>query len=177
MTNYKVRIQKNKKDFQILENNMPIIKGSRPKWYSSRIIFFYNNKTFEIKKVSFWKSQYSITAGGIEVAKILVKSLKGYFIQIIENNRIKQEYTVSKTSKSMWSSERLYTVLSNQNEVLKIDYKWLKHSWIKYTEDISLEVINHNEGTPELMVYSLFVMRLIQQAEAAASSGGAMVYG
>ena len=77
----------------------------------------------------------------------------------------------------MWSSERLYTVLSNQNEVLKIDYKWLKHSWIKYTEDISLEVINHNEGTPELIVYSLFVMRLIQQAEAAASSGGAMVYG
>ena len=69
--NYKVRIQKHK-DFQILENNMPIIKGSRPKWYSSAIIFFYNNKTYEIKKASFWKSQYTVTAGGIEVAKIVI---------------------------------------------------------------------------------------------------------
>jgi hypothetical protein len=38
--NYKVRIQKNK-DFQIIENNMPIIKGTRPKWYSNEILFFY----------------------------------------------------------------------------------------------------------------------------------------
>lgn len=174
--NYKVRIQKHK-DFQILENNMPIIKGSRPKWYSSAIIFFYNNKTYEIKKASFWKSQYTVTAGGIEVAKIVVKSLKGYFIQVLENNRIKEEYTVLKTTKSMWSSARIYTVLNNQNEILKIDYKWLKHSWIKYTEDISIEIVQSEEGTPELMVYSLFVMRLIQQAEAAASSGGAGVYG
>ena len=37
--NYQVRIQKNK-DFQILENNLPIIKGTRPKWYSSLISFF-----------------------------------------------------------------------------------------------------------------------------------------
>lgn len=174
--NYKVRIQKHK-DFQILENNMPIIKGSRPKWYSSAIIFFYNNKTYEIKKASFWKSQYKVTAGGIEVAKIVVKSLKGYFIQVLENNRIKEEYTVLKTAKSIWSSARIYTVLNNQNEILKIDYKWLKHSWIKYTEDISIEIVQSEEGTPELMVYSLFIMRLIQQAEAAASSGGAGVYG
>ena len=29
--NYKVRYQMGKKDFQILESNIPIIKGSRPK--------------------------------------------------------------------------------------------------------------------------------------------------
>ena len=98
-------------------------------------------------------------------------------IQVLENNRIKEEYTVLKTTKSIWSSARIYTVLNNQNEILKIDYKWLKHSWIKYTEDISVEIVQPKEGTPELMVYSLFVMRLIQQAEAAASSGGAGVYG
>ena len=46
--NYKVRIQKNK-DFQILENNMPIVKGSKPKWCSSEILFFLNNRTFHIK--------------------------------------------------------------------------------------------------------------------------------
>ena len=40
--NYKVRYHLSKKDFEILENNLPIIKGSRPSWFSSKIIFFYN---------------------------------------------------------------------------------------------------------------------------------------
>ena len=30
------------------------------------------------------------------------------------------------------------------SEILKIDYKWLKHSWIRYTEDISVEVLDEN---------------------------------
>ena len=165
-----------KKDFQILESNIPIIKGSRPSWFSSKIIFFYNNKTYEIQKISFWKSQYKVTAGGVEVAKIIVKSLKGYFIQILENGRIKEEYSVTKTTKSMWSSATIYNVIYNNSEILKIDYKWLKHSWIKYTEDISVEVLDKERGGPDVTVYSLFLMRIIQQAEAA-STGGVGVYG
>ena len=174
--NYKVRYQMGKKDFQILESNIPIIKGSRPSWFSSKIIFFYNNKTYEIQKISFWKSQYKVTAGGVEVAKIIVKSLKGYFIQILENGRIKEEYSVTKTTKSMWSSATIYNVIYNNSEILKIDYKWLKHSWIKYTEDISVEVLDKERGGPDVTVYSLFLMRIIQQAEAA-STGGVGVYG
>lgn len=165
-----------KKDFQILESNIPIIKGSRPSWFSSKIIFFYNNKTYEIQKISFWKSQYKVTAGGVEVAKIILKSLKGYFIQILENGRIKEEYSVTKTTKSMWSSATIYNVIYNNSEILKIDYKWLKHSWIKYTEDISVEVLDEERGGPDVTVYSLFLMRIIQQAEAA-SAGGVGVYG
>ena len=165
-----------KKDFQILENNIPIIKGSRPSWFSSKIIFFYNNKTYEIQKISFWKSQFKVTAGGVDVAKIIVKSLKGYFIQILENGRVKEEYSVTKTTKSMWSSARIYNLLYNNSEILKIDYKWIKHSWIKYTEDISVEVLDEDRGGPDVIVYSLFLMRIIQQSEAAAASGGG-VYG
>ena len=116
--NYKVRYHLSKKDFEILENNLPIIKGSRPSWFSSKIIFFYNNKTYEIQKISFWKSQYKVTAGGVEVAKIIVKTLKGYFIQILENGRIKEEYSVVKTAKSIWSSARIYTVLYKNTEIL-----------------------------------------------------------
>lgn len=174
--NYKVRYQMGKKDFQILENNIPIIKGSRPSWFSSKIIFFYNNKTYEIQTISFWNSQFKVTAGGVEVAKIIVKSLKGYFIQILENGRIKEEYSVTKTTKSMWSSARIYNLLYNNSEILKIDYKWIKHSWIKYTEDISVEVLDEDRGGPDVIVYSLFLMRIIQQSEAAAASGGG-VYG
>ena len=174
--NYKVKYQMGKKDFQILENNIPIIKGSRPSWLSSKIIFFYNNKTYEIQKISFWKSQYKVTAGGVEVAKIIVKSLKGYFIQILENGIVKEEYSVTKTTKSIWSSARIYTVLYSNSEILKIDYKWLKHSWIRYTEDISVKVLDENRGGPHVIVYSLFLMRIIQQAEDAAASGS-VVYG
>ena len=129
--NYKVRYQMGKKDFQILESNIPIIKGSRPSWFSSKIIFFYNNKTYEIQKISFWKSQYKVTAGGVEVAKIIVKSFlekrpyskKGYFIQILENGRIKEEYSVTKTTKSMWSSATIYNVIYNNSEILEIEIK------------------------------------------------------
>ena len=119
--NYKVRYQMGKKDFQILEKNIPIVKASRPRWIQNKIIFFYNNKTYEIQKISFWKSQFKVTAGGVDVAKIIVKSLKGYFIQILENGSVKEEYSVTKTTKSMWSSDRIYNLLYNNIEILKID--------------------------------------------------------
>ena len=94
----------------------------------------------------------------------------------MENGRIKEEYSVTKTTKSIWSSARIYNVIYNNSEILKIDYKWLKHSWIKYTEDISVEVLDEERGGPDVTVYSLFLMRIIQQAEAA-STGGVGVYG
>ena len=76
----------------------------------------------------------------------------------------------------MWSSARIYNLLYNNIEILKIDYKWIKHSWIKYTEDISIEVLDEDRVGPAVIVYSLFLMRIIQQAEAASASGGG-VYG
>ena len=94
----------------------------------------------------------------------------------MENGRIKEEYSVTKTTKSMWSSARIYNVIYNNSEILKIDYKWLKHSWIKYTEDISVEVLDEERGGQDVTVYSLFLMRIIQQAEAA-STAGVGVYG
>ena len=103
--NYKVRIQKNK-DFQILENNMPIVKGTKPKWYSSEILFFYNNRTFQIKKKKFWKGEHEITASGKKVGNILIRSFKKplwNFIHVYENNSFKDEYSMTSSSKSIWS--------------------------------------------------------------------------
>ena len=127
--NYKVRIQKNK-DFQILENNMPIVKGSKPKWYSSEILFFLNNRTFQIKKKSFWKSVHEITASGKKVGDIFIRGFKkplGNFIQIYENNSFKDEFSMTSTSKSIWSSEKTYSLFNKDNEILKINYSWKKH--------------------------------------------------
>ncbi len=178
--NYQVRIQKNK-DFQILENNLPIIKGTRPKWYSSLISFFFNNKTYQIKKKNFWKSEYEITASGKKVGTILTRSIKkprGNFIQVYENNSVKNEYSMISTTKTIFGYARVFTLINNENEVLKINYNWKKHSWRKYTEQISVDIIDIQEGSPELSVYSLYLMRIIQQQEAAANSGGgAMMHG
>ena len=49
----KVNIEKNNKDFQIIENEEVLIRGIKPKWYSSQINFFYNSRTYQIKKKSF----------------------------------------------------------------------------------------------------------------------------
>ena len=40
--NIRLNIEKNNKDFQILEDSEVVIKGLRPKWYSQQIRFFYN---------------------------------------------------------------------------------------------------------------------------------------
>ncbi len=50
MMNIKLNIEKNNKDFQILEDNEVLIRGVKPKWYSQQIRFFYDNRTYEIKK-------------------------------------------------------------------------------------------------------------------------------
>ena len=82
------------------------------------------------------------------------------------------------TTKSIFGYARTFTLKNNEDEVLKINYDWKKQSWIKYTEEISVDIINNQESTPDLSVYSLFLMRLIQQQEAAANSGGgAMIHG
>ena len=128
--NYKVSVQKNK-DFQILENNMTILKGTKPKWYSNEILFFFNNRTFQIKKKSFWKSEHEITASGKKIENILIRSIKkpiGNFIQSYENNSFKDEYSMTSTSKSIWSSEKTYSLFNKDNEILKINYSWKKHS-------------------------------------------------
>ena len=59
--NIKVNIHKNQKNFDILENNEVVIKALRPKWYSQQIRFFLNNRTYEIKKKSFWGSSYNLS--------------------------------------------------------------------------------------------------------------------
>ena len=51
-----INIEKNLKDWQILEDNEVIIRAKRPKWYSSEIRFFFNGKTYQLKKKSVWKS-------------------------------------------------------------------------------------------------------------------------
>ena len=56
-------IEKNKKDFKVLKNNSVILKGSKPKRFTSETNYFFNNISFKIKKKSFWSSTINIFKG------------------------------------------------------------------------------------------------------------------
>ena len=49
----RVNFEKNYKDWQIIDDDETIIKATKPKWYSSEVRFFYNGKTYQLKKKSF----------------------------------------------------------------------------------------------------------------------------
>ena len=49
----RVNFEKNYKDWQIIDGDDTIIKATKPKWYSSEVRFFYNGKTYQLKKKSF----------------------------------------------------------------------------------------------------------------------------
>ena len=165
----KVNIEKNNKDFQIIENQEVLIRGIKPKWYSSQINFFYNSRTYQIKKKSFWSSSYNIFQGSKIVGVFNYKwKTGGYSLSL---NDSKKEYTlIQSNTGGMWRVERLYTLLEDGTKpVLTI-----KYSFKKWKENIEIGKVDLSDSSLDLIIYGLFIMRRLQSAESAAS---APVYG
>ena len=163
MMNIKLNIEKNNKDFQILEDNEVIIKGVKPKWYSQQIRFFYNNRTYEIKKKSFWSSRFQILQSGSLIGDIPFNWKTGHHINLHQTNK---KYWIKSTSKSMWKSDKTYSLLEEGvKSIIAIHY-----SWKKWKENIEIEILDNNVDY-ELIIYALFLMRQQQQGEAAATAG------
>ena len=165
----KVNIEKNNKDFQILENQEILIKGIKPKWYSSQINFFYNSRTYQIKKKSFWSSSYNIFQGSKIVGVFNYKwKTGGYSLSL---NDSKKEYTLTQSNTGgMWKIERLYTLLEDGSKPILT----IKYSFKKWKENIEIEKVDLSDSSLDLIIYGLFIMRRLQSAESAAS---APVYG
>ena len=166
----KVNIEKNNKDFQILENQEVLIKGIKPKWYSSQINFFYNSRPYQIKKKSFWSSSYNVFQGSKIVGVFNYKWKTGGYSLVMNDS--KKVYSLTQSNKGgMWRIEKLYTLLENGTKpVLAINY-----SFKKWKENIEIEKIDLSESSLDLIIYGLFIMRRLQAAESAASSP--VVYG
>ena len=168
----KVNIERNNKDFQIIENNEILIKGSKPKWYSSNLNFFFNSRTYQIKKKSFWSSSYHIHIGGRIIGEFNYKwKSGGYSLNLYESKKI---FTLSQSNiGGMWRVERLYTLLEDGSKpILKINY-----SYKKWKESIEIERIEMNNSNSDLIIYALFIMRRLQTAESAAGAGSVGMYG
>lgn len=162
--NIKLNIEKNNKDFQILEDNEVLIRGVKPKWYSQQIRFFYDNRTYEIKKQSFWSSRFQILQSGSLIGDIPYSWKNGHHIHLHQTNK---KYWIKSISKGMWTSDKTYSLLEDGiKSIIAIHY-----SWKKWKENIEIEIIDNNINY-ELIVYGLFLMRKKQSEESAAGSGG-----
>ena len=162
--NIKLNIEKNNKDFQILEDNEVLIRGVKPKWYSQQIRFFYDNRTYEIKKQSFWSSRFQIFQSGSLIGDIPYSWKNGHHIHLHQTNK---KYWIKSISKGMWTSDKTYSLLEDGTKsIIAIHY-----SWKKWKENIEIEIIDNNVNY-ELIVYGLFLMRKKQTEESAAGSGG-----
>ncbi len=166
----KVNIEKNNKDFQIIENEEVLIRGIKPKWYSSQINFFYNSRTYQIKKKSFWSSSFNIFQGSKIVGVFNYKwKTGGYSLSLSDSKKL---YTLSQSNTGgMWRVEKLYTLLEDGvKPVLSI-----KYSYKKWKENIEIQKIDLSDSGLDLIIYGLFIMRRLQASESAANSP--VVYG
>ena len=165
----KVNIEKNNKDFQIIENQEVLIRGIKPKWYSSQINFFYNSRTYQIKKKSFWSSTYNIFQGSKIVGVFNYKWKKGGYSLVMNDS--KKTFSLTQSNRGgMWRNEKLYTLIEDGTKpILTINY-----SFKKWKENIEIEKIDLSDSSLDLIIYGLFIMRRLQSAESAASAG---VYG
>ena len=160
----RVNIEKNNKDWQIIEDNEPVIKATRPKWYSSEVRFFYNGKTYQLKKKNFWKSTIEILQGGQLIGSITNSFMTGYQVKINNTQKI---YSLSQVNKGgMWKIEKEYTF----NEIGPKPIFIIKYSMKKFKENIEIEKINLDNSNYDLIMYGLSLMRLTQMAESAAAT-------
>tara|TARA_Y100001958_G_C21189469_1_gene517941 strand:- start:730 stop:1236 length:507 start_codon:yes stop_codon:yes gene_type:complete len=161
----KINIEKNLKDWQILEDNEVIIRAKRPKWYSSEISFFFNGKTYQLKKKSFWKSTIDIFQGGQTIGSITYSLSDGYQVNM---NNSKKKYSLTQVNKGgLWRLEREYTFNElGPKPIFIINYS--KKNFGK--EIIEISKVDLDSSNYDLLMYGLKLMRLTQASEAAAAS-------
>ncbi len=161
----KIEIAKNNKEFKIFDHDKIVIKGHKPKWYSPEIQFFYNSKTYELKKKNFWATSFSILESGQRIGDINWSFKTGSKI-ILKNNN---EYWLKTEKAGKWyASDRQYILCENgKTPVLTIHYA-LK----KWKESLEAEFKDKDHANYVLLVCALFVMRQQQSAQNSAAAGG-----
>jgi len=164
----RVETEKNYKKFQIIDADEVLLKGGRPKWYSSEIRFFHNNKTYEIKKKGFWSTSFIVLESGRQIGNIH-RSFKSGLKIILKHHSSNLQYWLKKEKVGKWyGSERDYILYENgQTPVLTIHYALKKRK-----EHIEVEFIDKDNTDCVLLICALFSMKQQQFSENAAASDG-----
>jgi hypothetical protein len=113
----KIISEKNNRDFRIVKNNETIIQVIKPKWYSSKASFFFNNKSYVIKKNSFWSLDHHIYQSGVYKGRIIHSWSGHYSISICKYKKEINRYTMSVEKPKGWfKSDTMYSILDKQGE-------------------------------------------------------------
>ena len=165
----KIEITKNKKEFKVFDNDKIVIKGHKLKWYSPEIQFFYNSKTYELKKKNFWGTSFSILESGQPIGDINWSFKTGSKIILKNKNQIGKQYWLKTEKVGKWyASDRQYILCENgKTPVLTIHYA-LK----KWKESLEAEFNDKDNADCVLLACALFVMRRQQSAQNSAAAGG-----
>jgi hypothetical protein len=162
----KIVIAKNNKEFKVLKNDEIVVKGHRPKWYSSELCFFHNNKTYELKKKGFWGAAFTIFKSGRPIGEIVWSSRVGSKLILKTNGASEKSYwlKVEKTGK-WYTSNRQYILCENgETPVLTIDY-----SLKKWKESLLAEFNDKEQDNYVLLIGALFMVRRKQIANSAST--------
>lgn len=167
----KIISEKNNRDFRIVKNNETIIQVIKPKWYSSKTSFFFNNKSYVIKKNSFWSLDHHIYQSGIYKGRIIHSWSGHYSISICKYKKAINRYTMSVEKPKGWfKSDTKYSILDKEGKViLSIQYTYKKWKGV-YTAELDDSDNLHYE----ILVYAYLIIQWKQQA---ASAGMAMSMG
>ena len=161
----RVNIEKNHRNWQIIENDLPVTKATRPKWYSSDVKFFYNGKTYQLKKKSIWKSTTEILQGGQLIGSITHSFSTGYQVDMNNSNKT---YSLTQENKGgMWKNVKEYTFIEVGPKPIFI-IKYSRKNFRK--EVIQIVKIDLDNSSYDLIIYGLSLMRLTQLSEAATAT-------
>ena len=108
----RVNIEKNYRNWQIIENDLPVIKATRPKWYSSDVKFFYNGIKISKKYENLYEIDESEMPTDIQVM-INNNEIGSTLLRIIE--------VIGQDDLETLDDDTLYFVISALNQ-LDIDY-------------------------------------------------------
>lgn len=156
----KVKIINYKGEYQIIKHSQVVLETRKPKWHSSEINFYYNDKHYEIKKSSIWSISRTIFELKQPIGKIFW-TIKGGVIRLKYKNATYNDYTLKKEKLGKWySSERRY-VLNNKdlNPVLTIHNK--VNGRLIPTEDISVSFNDVDSTDFVLLACSLSLIDMI----------------
>ena len=161
-----IEIGKNNKTFKIIDNQEVVIKGVRPKWYSSNIQFFHNSKTYELKKKGFWGTTFAVLEGGRQIGDIKLNLQTTNKITLKDSNSSLQYGLETERVGKWYASDRKYILYQNgETPILTIHYA-LK----KWKETLSAEFNDKGNTNYLLLICALFLMRHEQSSESSAAN-------
>lgn len=164
----KLEINRDGKRFQIIENGRTKLKGEYTTWFSLHDLqFHYNNKTFNIKKKRFWRTDLMIEQNGRNLGEIVYSFTKGREVHLKDVNSKLAKYTLKSKKTGKWYANQRQHTLYKDNEFPILTILYQVENWKgKY----KFEFTQQEKPNYVLLAIAFFLMNLHQANRAAVNA-------